>query len=666
MSSSSKLAWGILGLGNIAKAFATGVQTSKTGTLVAVASRSQEKADAFGEKFNVATRYSSYEALLADKNVQAVYIATPHPQHAEWAIKAARAGKHILCEKPIGINHAQAQAIIEEARRNNVFLMEAFMYRCHPQTAKVLEIIKAGTIGNVRMITSAFGFGGDSINPASRIFDANLGGGGILDVGCYPVSVARLIAGAVSDKPFLNPVKVTAVGRVGETHVDEWTAATLLFENDVVAQVSTAVRVNLDNTLRIQGSQGSIYVPVPFVPSRDGTPVKITVTAKGKTEEIEIATDIPLYALEADAFAASLAKKEAVYPAMSWDDTLGNMRTLDQWREAIGLSYPAETPQGAVVLDGGSLKVSSKSVMKYGQIKGLDKQISRFIMGCDNQPNYPHAAMIWDQFFEQGGNTFDTAFIYGGGKYEKFLGSWIKARNIRKDVAIIAKGAHTPNCYPQKITEQLKESLDRLQTDHAEIYLMHRDNLQVPVSEFIDVLNEHVKAGRIKVFGGSNWTLERIEEANAYAKKTGQQGMSIISNNFSLAQMLDPIWAGCVACSDARSRQWLERNQMPVLSWSSQARGFFTDRAGPDKRSDAELVRVWYSDDNFKRRERAYELAKKKNVLPINIAAAYVLAQPFPTFALIGPRVLNELTTSLPGLTVELTPDEVKWLNLEA
>lgn len=665
MAQNEKLNWGILGAGIIAGAFAKGVAASHTGQVVAVGSRSIDKANTFADTHHIAHRHGSYEALLADADVQAIYVATPHPQHAQWAMAALEAGKHVLCEKPIGMNHAQAQAIIEKAREKQRLLMEAFMYRCHPQIQKVIDLIREERIGQVRMITASFGFNASGLKPTHRLFDADLGGGGILDVGCYPVSIARLIAGVASGQPFMDPAKVLAVGELGETKIDDTTAAVLRFPNGVIAQVATSVRAHLDNTVRITGSKGYIHLPTPFIPSREGQAVSFTLNSGGKTEEITVQPDRPLYALEADTFASALPDTQAASPAMSWDDTLGNMQTLDLWRQQIGLEYPCETPAGAGVLHGGALAVRSDSVMKYGRLPGVDKPISRFIMGCDNQFTYAHAAMIFDHWYEQGGNAFDTAYIYGQGRFEKHLGSWVKARNVRDKVVIITKGAHTPNCNPEALVSQLHESLDRQQTDHADIYIMHRDNLNIPVSAFIDVLNQEVKAGRIKVFGGSNWTLARIEEANAYAKKTGQQGMSLLSNNFSLAQLLEPIWPGCVACSDATSRQWLTENQFPVLAWSSQARGFFTERAGPGKTSDAELVRCWYSDENFKRRERAIELAKKKDVLPINIAAAYVLAQPFPTFALIGPRVLHELTTSLPGLSVELTADEVKWLNLE-
>src|SRR5262249_43078726 len=153
--------------------------------------------------------------------------------------------------------------------------------------------------------------------------------------------------------------------------------------------------------------------------------------------------------------------------------------------------------------------------------------------------------------------------------------------------------------------------------------------------------------------------------ANEYAKKKGLTGFSAVSNNFSLARMVDPVWAGCISASDPKSRAWFTKTQLTLMPWSSQARGFFTERAHPDNKSDAEMVRCWYAEDNWKRRERVLELAKKRNVLPINIALAYVLCQPFPTFPLIGPRVLSETRTSLPGLSMQLSAEELKWLNLE-
>src|SRR4051812_26289914 len=262
MSSSSNtnsLAWGIIGTGAIATTFANGLKHAKTGKLIAIGSRSQASADKFGDEFALdrAKRFASYDALLADPNVQAVYVAPPHPFHAEWAIKAAEAKKHVLVEKPIGINAAEAMAIIEAATLNDVFLMEAFMYRCHPQTAKLVELIRSRMIGDVRVISATFSFHA-GFNPDSRIFSNALAGGGILDVGCYPVSISRLIAGAAQGKDFADPIEVKGSGHLGQTGVDEWAIGTLKFAGDIVAQVATGVSVNQDNTLRVYGSEGRI------------------------------------------------------------------------------------------------------------------------------------------------------------------------------------------------------------------------------------------------------------------------------------------------------------------------------------------------------------------------------------------------------------------------
>ncbi len=337
---SNTLQWGIIGTGRIAHVFAGGLASSSTGTLLAVGSRTQEAAHSFGETWSVPRRYGSYAELLKDKDVQAVYISTPHPLHAEWAIKAAEAGKHILCEKPLALNYAQAEAIIEAARRNDVFLMEAFMYRCHPQTEQIVELVRSGVIGQVRVIQATFSFqSGD--DPNGRLLNNSLGGGGILDVGGYCVSVARLIAGAAHGQGFANPVRVVGIGHVGETHVDEYAVAALSFPGGIIAELFTGVRVNGGSVLHIFGSEGSISVPSPFTP-RSGESLSIVVKKDNEEEaqEIFVANTSDLYAIEADTVAKYIAARQA--PAMSWEDSLGNMRTLDQWRAEVGVVYAAE------------------------------------------------------------------------------------------------------------------------------------------------------------------------------------------------------------------------------------------------------------------------------------------------------------------------------------
>ncbi|TDO54127.1 aryl-alcohol dehydrogenase-like predicted oxidoreductase [Kribbella sp. VKM Ac-2571] len=655
------LRWGIIGTGNIASRFASQVPTSKTNEVVAVGSRSLESANTFADKWDIANRHGSYDDLLADEGVDAVYIATPHPMHVEWAIKAAEAGKHVLCEKPLAINRAWAEAMIEAAVRNDVFLMEAYMYRCLPQTKLIAQLVRDGEIGTVHQIQATFAFAA-GYRPESRIFADDLAGGGILDVGGYPVSMARLIAGAATGQPFADPAAVSAVGHVGETGADEWTVATLFFDGGVTAQVSTGVRLADQNQVRIFGSEGYLVVEDPWF-GGDGKPTHVTLHRVGEEARDISAEPALIYTAEAEAVQAAIRSGAKQAPEMTWADTLGNLTVQDQWRAAIGQQYASERDDAIIpTATGRPLTRRDDAPMTYGKVPGVDKQISRLVMGVDNQQTLPHAAVIFDDFVERGGTTFDTAYIYGGGRGEKLLGQWMKSRGNRDDLVVIGKGAHTPYCDPESITRQLNESLERLQTDHVDLYFMHRDNEEIPVSEFVDVLDEHFRAGRIKAFGGSNWSTARFDEANAYAEANSKQPFTLLSNHLSLARAYDVPWAGCRHVADDESQKWLRERQVALFPWSSQARGFFTGRAKPEDTSDQELVRCFYSDENFRRLDRARELAAAKGVEPTAIALAWLLHQPYPVFPLIGPRHVSETRTSTPGLSVTLTDDEVAYL----
>ncbi|MFI7066542.1 aldo/keto reductase [Kribbella sp. NPDC050124] len=655
----TRLRWGIIGTGNIASRFAGQVPTSAANTVVAVGSRSIDSANTFADKYDIQNRHGSYDDLLADETVDAVYIATPHPMHPEWAIKAAEAGKHVLCEKPLAINKAWAEAMIEAAVANNVFLMEAYMYRCLPQTKLVAQLVRDGELGTVHQIQATFAFAA-GFRPESRIFADELAGGGILDVGGYPVSYARLIAGAATGQPYADPAAVTAVGHVGETGADEWSVATLFFDGGVTAQVSTGVRLQDQNQVRIFGSEGYLVIEDPWF-GGDGKPTHVTLHKVGE-EPRDISADPALiYAAEAEAVAAAIEQRQA--PEMSWADTLGNLTVQDEWRKAIGQQYASERDDAIIpTATGRPLAKRADAPMKYGRVPGLDKDVSRLVMGVDNQQTLTHAAAIFDDFVERGGTTFDTAYIYGGGRGEKLLGQWITSRGNRDQVVVIGKGAHTPHCDPESITRQLHESLERLQTDHVDLYLMHRDNEDIAVGEFVDVLDEHFKAGRIKAYGGSNWSTSRFDEAGAYAEANGKQPFTLLSNHLSLARAYDVPWKGCRHVADDESQAWLRDRQVALFPWSSQARGFFTGRAKPEDRSDEELVRCFYSDENFQRLDRARELAAAKGVEPTAIALAWLLHQPYPVFPLIGPRHISETRTSMPGLSVDLTDEEVAWL----
>jgi len=663
--SADPIRWGIIGPGGIAQAFAAGLNDTDSGELVAIASRKPRPE--LEEQFPGVRVHEGYEAIIADPEVDAIYIATPHPMHAEWAIKCAEGGKHVLCEKPMGLSAAEADAMFQAARRAGTFMGEAFMYRLHPQTAKLIELIQADTVGEVRQIKSSFGFSGDF--PAEhRLLANDLGGGGILDVGCYPASMTRLIAGAAAGKPFLDPVAVKGMAHLGDTGVDEWAAATLSFETDVIAEISCSVKLDQDNTLRILGTKGRIEVKDFWFAGRanDGVGRIEIHRPDGSGETIEVTEKRHLYSFEAAAAAKAIraGAQEFSAPGMSWDDTLGNMRVLDAWRAEIGLVYDIETPARRTrTLRGDALAVGADPIRKR-QVPGLGQPTSLVALGFEFFSRFADASILLDGFFERGGNLFDTAWIYGGGKTEQIFGDWHTSRGLSRDqFVLIGKGAHSPLVYPDVIATQLDQSLERLKTDHLDVYCMHRDNPDVPVGEFVDAMDEEVRKGRIRgPFGGSNWTRERMDEAIAYAEKAGKTPPAALSNQFSLAELIKPFWAGCIAASDDEWKTWLKQRQIPNFAWSSQGRGFFTDRAGRDKTGDTEMVEAWYSDKNFGRRDRTLELARELDRSPIHVALAYVLAQPFPVVPLIGPRRLVELEDSLSALDIELSADQVRWL----
>ncbi|PKA41858.1 aldo/keto reductase [Rhizobium sullae] len=665
MSSEQPIRWGIIGPGTIARTFADGIAHSRTGKLVAIASRNPEK-PGLGDGFPGARIVKGYDALLTDPEIDAVYIATPHTGHAEWAIKAIRAGKHVLVEKPIALSAFDADAIYYEAKKAGVFAGEGFMYRLHPQTAKIVELVKSGVIGTVRIIRSSFGFNMGSFKPEHRLFANDKAGGGILDVGGYPVSMARLIAGAVEDKPFLEPQKVSGVAHLGQSGIDEWASAVLKFPNGIIAEVSCSIMAQQDNTLRIIGSEGRIEVKdFWFASGHKGGIGKIEIFKGNEQQAVEVKEDRWLYSFEVDAAGDAIraGEKEFTSPGMSWTDSIGNLRVLDQWRAAVGLEYGVEKASKRTANIAGGTVRRGDSVPQR-QIPGISKPASVVTLGFEFFPSFAAASLTLDAFYEAGGNIFDTAYVYGGGKTESIFGDWHTSRNIpREEIVLIGKGVHSPLCYPDMIATQLDQSLDRLKTDYVDIYFMHRDNTGVPVGEFVDAMDAEVNRGRIRgIFGGSNWTRERMDEAMAYAAKNGKEAPAALSNNFSLAEMLDPIWAGCVAASDDDWKKWLNDKQIPNFAWSSQGRGFFTDRAGRDKHDDEEIVRCWYSERNFGRRDRAIELGKELGRNPIHIALAYVIAQPFPVIPLIGPRTIAELEDSLSALDIKLTPEQVKWL----
>ena len=334
-----RLAWGILGTGNIARQFAAGVNASRRGRLAAVGSRSSEKARDFGQAHHIATAHGSYQALLDDPAVTAVYNSLPNNLHHEWTIKALRAGKHVLCEKPFAVSLEQAQEMFDVAAKQGKVLMEAFMYRTHPLTHAVQQSVASGAIGEVRLIRTSFCFKVSKWQGNIR-FDPKLAGGVIMDVGCYCVNFSRLFAGA-------EPSQIHVVHHRHETGIDDMAAGTLVFPNGVIASFSCGMSLHADNTASICGSEGYVEIPIPWKPPASGasftiarsTPPKMenpSVKVPPPRETRTITVDGDLYGLEADAFAATVF--DGALPPITREDTLGNQRVIDELRKQIGYS----------------------------------------------------------------------------------------------------------------------------------------------------------------------------------------------------------------------------------------------------------------------------------------------------------------------------------------
>ncbi|MEO8243288.1 MAG: aldo/keto reductase [bacterium] len=661
--------WGIIGPGAIANNFADGLAQADSGVLTAIASRDAARRKSFGDKYGIAEakRFADYASILADAEVDAIYVSTPHPWHAELSIKALRAGKHVLCEKPAGMNAAEVTAVTEVAAQEGRFFMEAFMYRCHPQIARVLEIIRNGDIGTLQHIKTHFGFDAP-YKPGSRLYEMALGGGGILDVGGYPASLARLIAGAAVGAPFANPVMVKGMGTLAPTGVDAVAYGLLSFASGFTAEIAVAVSRNMDNRAVITGSLGSITIDDPWVPGRNAGPSDATIhITVGKATRDEVLRDPRmLFAFEAEHVSRAIAAGElqAPYPAPSHADSIGNNELLDKWRAELGYKTFAEIPTGNRVLPG--VVPAGLPTMVKIQLDGVDLPVSKLILGCDNRNTLAEGAVVWDAWLEAGGNAFDTGFVYGGGLHEKVLGEWLAARGVANEVVVVVKGAHSPYCTPRAIGIQLDISLERLGMTFAPIYIMHRDNPAVPVGEFVEALNALKRAGKIGIFGGSNWTPERIMAANAYAEKHALEPFRILNNNLSLAVMERPVWPGCVTSNTPEMLGFLRQGGVTHLSWSSQARGYFLPEALRNRLPEDTAPETCFgSPANAERRRRAEELAAEKGVSAHNVATAWVLGQSFASLALIGPRSPGEIMSTLPGAALVLSEVEVMWLNLE-
>lgn len=330
MGKSRSLRWGILGLGNIARKFAHDLQVQGL-ALQAVASRDAEKAMAFAHAFGVERAYGTYEGLLADAEVDVVYIALPNALHAEYTLAAARAGKAVLCEKPFVADGQEAETVLREVERCRVLFMEGFMYRCHPQYALIRGLLNQGELGELRLIEARFsydmGVGSENIRKSRALL-----GGSFLDVGCYGVSLARWVTGE-------EPTQVKGLAHLGPTGVDAWFTGSMAFSSGVLAQVQCASQVYQPSWAAIYGEKGRIEILEPWKPAPHGAEIRL-IRGGGASEQIEVlrtGDGLPLFAREALAVEAAVKAGLREVPHMTWNDTLGQAHALAAFRADAGM-----------------------------------------------------------------------------------------------------------------------------------------------------------------------------------------------------------------------------------------------------------------------------------------------------------------------------------------
>jgi predicted dehydrogenase len=321
------LGWGIIGLGNIAKQFASGLRVSDTGRLVAVGSRDPNKAKSFAAEFGALT-YGDYSSVLLNPQVDVVYVATPHHTHMDDTIACARAGKGVLCEKPFTLNALEASRAIMVVKEAGVFFMEAFMYRCSPQTAQLISWLKE--IGEVSVMHAEFAWQGSEDWENFRN-DSALGGGGLMDVGCYPVSLARLVFGGVPLRARYSSLKNSrGVDWIGSGHLE--------FSDNKGATFLTGIGISCKNNAVIYGSSGHIEVSDPWK-QRPGSTIRLVKDGEVVEQSLGISND-QLYAYEADSVARYFGKKQCSH--FNWQESLDQAVTLDMLRADAGLKFDAE------------------------------------------------------------------------------------------------------------------------------------------------------------------------------------------------------------------------------------------------------------------------------------------------------------------------------------
>ena len=324
--------WGILGTSYISEVMASAIINSQTSRLTAVASRSINTASAFANQFSIQKYYDDYQLLLDDDEIDAIYIGLPNHLHAEWSIRCAQAKKHILCEKPFAISEEEVRRVIAAVDQSEVFCMEALMYRCHPFTKKLEEIIASNIIGDVKLYNATYTANiADIANPTA--------GGSIRNLGCYPISLVRLLAKA-------EPIEISGAGRINQqNNTDNQASAILKFADHSMAVVSTADDIDMFWQFDIYGTKGCLKVITnPWLPTCDENKVILYINNEKQPIEINVQADKPLYTYQIDVVNQQIMRKDNKsnneFNGISLLDSLGNTIVLETWLQKVKAMNP--------------------------------------------------------------------------------------------------------------------------------------------------------------------------------------------------------------------------------------------------------------------------------------------------------------------------------------
>ena len=684
--------WGIIGPGAIARVFATAIDGLDGHEIVAVGSRDPERALAFNaERGYVDAEAGTYRDLVRSESVDAVYVASPHPGHLEHAALALRHGKGVLCEKPLCVNASEARRLCEIARERGRPLLEAMWTRFLPATQRAADWIANGTIGEPSRVVCSFGFHA-AFDPESRLYDPELGGGSLLDIGCYTLSLASLVFGERVTGGNIPQIEVRA--DLAPSGVDEDCRIVLRFGDGAEAYLESSISQALSATGVVQGDAGRIVIP-DFWRAQ---------TLKLECETQDVATlECPFlcngYEYQALELERMLRDGDIESPLLPHAESIGLLELMDELRRRMGVQYPFEPehrrhrrnpprhdlpPDVGAHVGAPAFWPASSATPRSGEPEPAPEplHIPRLILGTMSLNDETPAARddadaLLDAAFENGLSAVDTGHVYGGGASERAIGDWLERRGLADDVFVLSKGCHPdeagPRVNPEALARDLAESLDRLRLPAVDLYMLHRDDPAVPVGEMVDAFAEHLAAGRLRAYGFSNWTRARIEEACDYAEANDRPLPAASSPNFSLAdQVKDPWGGGCATLTGAAAaedREWHRDTGMAIFAWSSLARGLFSGRVSrralaADPGLVDEACRTAYVHNvNLARLDRVIEFAEAGGASVPQIALAWVLAQDLPLHAIVGAATGEEVEDLAAAAALTLTDEEQKWLS---